>query len=112
MKFKYLGETYETTFFNPKLPRRTLSAAINLSPSKDSKRYTLYIYSTNDTFSTAYSSSKYYMNKFNNITVNKKVKNLSRPQCEFLTKVILEQPNFRDAISITKELLETFIEIS
>lgn len=119
MKFKYLGDTYTTerkTFdfcMKRNLLRRLLASSIPDSTQKGRKSF--FILSIDDPefrWFCAYSTNPKYYKKFQHAYKHLEIKNLTTSQCKFLEKITKGLEDFRDAIKLSKEAVETIYEIS
>lgn len=113
-KFKYLGVTYtiDEHIYHQCIKRHQLRRLFSQADSNDPNPRNLYfhIISDNSTFFCAYSKNKTI--RYNGIK-HKTYKNLSKMQCEYLKKLAHKQcRDFREAITLTREAVESIYEIS
>lgn len=113
VKFKYLGVTYTVdkqtydSCINKGTPRRLFSIANSNDPHPHNQYF--HIMSSSDGFFCAHSKDK--KPKYRGVK-HKTYKNLSKTQCKYLKTLALECQDFRGAIKITKEAIESIFEIS
>lgn len=113
VKFMYLGETYEVdrkVYLN--CVEKSLVNRLFSFTSMGKRDNYFFIMSDDDRWFCAHSTKPKYYKKFQDASKHLAIGNLTKEQCRYLEKLTRSCSDFRHAITVTRQAVETIVEIS